>query len=236
MLPDVTGTAVRDIFDRINRNSRKLTPQELRHAKYDGWFSKSVESEAEKEEWKRLGVVTAARAKRMADVQFISELMAITIKRTLQGFDQDALDDLYADYDDLEVQPTFVEEDFRETFENTKEYLRVLLEIDSELLSYLKIQSHFYTLWGYLTLEASRRPSPAELAPIYGQFLARVVTRLALPVSESASANPAANQLAEISYAINTRGANTDFTPRQARHNALVAALHGAEVQVDEGQ
>ncbi|MCA9248708.1 MAG: DUF262 domain-containing protein, partial [Planctomycetales bacterium] len=37
-LPSDNETEINNIFDRLNRNVKKLTPQELRHAKYDGKF------------------------------------------------------------------------------------------------------------------------------------------------------------------------------------------------------
>lgn len=80
MLPSVNEATIRDTFERINRNSRKLERQEIRHAKYDGWLITEAEAEAEKSEWKDFGVVTTARAKRMSDVQFISELFVINLK------------------------------------------------------------------------------------------------------------------------------------------------------------
>ncbi len=36
VLPDVSDASVKNIFERINRNSRRLVPQELLHAKYEG--------------------------------------------------------------------------------------------------------------------------------------------------------------------------------------------------------
>lgn len=238
MLPDVNESTIRNIFDRINRNARKLTPQELRHAKYDGWFIDTAEAEADKEEWREFRVVTTGRSKRMLDVQFISELMAITIKHELQGFDQDALDDLYAEYDDLSEQPTFVEDDFRESFEETKAYIRELLEIDGKLIDYLKIQNHLYTLWGYLTLESSSRLPPDVLAPLYRQFLDGVKARLADPLLAATLADDQdPDELgAELRYALNVRGASTDLPARRARHDAIVLTLNGAETLVDEGQ
>ena len=46
-----------------------------------------------------LGVVTAARAKRMRDVQFISELLLMILEEEIVGFDQDYLDKKYAEYE-----------------------------------------------------------------------------------------------------------------------------------------
>ena len=101
MLSDFNDAAIRNTFKRINRDSRKLTAQEMHHAKYDGWYISFSEAEAEKQEWKDFGVVTTARAKRMADVQFLSELFAVAIRQKLLGFDQDALDEQYAEYEDI---------------------------------------------------------------------------------------------------------------------------------------
>jgi hypothetical protein len=41
-------------------------------------------------------------AKRMQDVQFISELLLVSIEGTVHGFDQDVLTEKYAEYDSLE--------------------------------------------------------------------------------------------------------------------------------------
>jgi hypothetical protein len=93
---------VNQAFDRLNRNMRKLEPQELRHARWDGWFIRLVEGECEDPTWNKLGIVTKARAKRMKDAQFISELLLVLIEETQHGFDQEMLDAAYAKYDDLE--------------------------------------------------------------------------------------------------------------------------------------
>lgn len=231
MLPDVSDSSVRNIFERINRNSRKLMPQELRHAKYDGWFVSFAEAEAEKQEWRDLGVVTNSRIKRMADVQFISELMVIEIKKRLSGFDQDSLDDIYAEYDDLTDQAIFVEDDFRQRFESSKRYIQSLLSIEPSLLETLKVQSHFYTLWGYLCLEAPRLKTPQEFIPTYRQFISDVTA--AQNEALQAADNKRANYMQAVAkYSNNTRGASTDLTPRLNRHQALVTAIYGAEAVV----
>lgn len=51
MLDSVDNAKVKEIFDRYNRTSKNLERQELRHAKYDGWFAKYAEEEAKKVEW-----------------------------------------------------------------------------------------------------------------------------------------------------------------------------------------
>jgi len=98
MIDVVEGSVVNEVFDRLNRNARKLTAQELRHAKFEGWLISQVEVESVREEWRTLGVATPARAKRMVDSQFISELMLVILEERVLGFDQDALDELYSKY------------------------------------------------------------------------------------------------------------------------------------------
>ncbi|MEK8105766.1 DUF262 domain-containing protein [Micromonospora sp. M12] len=46
-LPSTDESTLNNIFDRINRNVAKLTPQELRHAKYSGVFATSADKLAE---------------------------------------------------------------------------------------------------------------------------------------------------------------------------------------------
>lgn len=232
MLPDVSDAMLRNIFERINRNSRKLTPQEMRHAKYDGWFITTAEAEAEKQEWKDFRLATAARMKRMADVQFISELLGTIIRQEIAGFDQDALDDLYAEYEDLSEQSTFIEEDFLMEVERLKSKIHEALTIEPVLVDFLKVQSHFYTLWGYMALEKARLIPVAEFTPKYFQFMRDARALIAapeagLPAGDAEAQDPYLQAVAD--YAANTRGASTDLRQRLKRRDALLIAIHGAE-------
>lgn len=224
MLPSVNEAAIRDTFERINRNSRKLERQEIRHAKYDGWFINEAEAEAEKAEWKDFGVVTTARAKRMSDVQFISELMAVNLKGRIHGFDQDWLDELYAEYEDLEESGVFVEDDFRDIIEEKKGIISRLVELKPDVKSYLKVLAHFYTLWGFLSLEAGEEFDVDKFAPVYVDFMERVT--LAIRDAGGDDFQDSFEDTVRI-YATNSRGASTDLTPRQSRHDQLKLAMAG---------
>jgi hypothetical protein len=107
---DVTdGVIINTVFDRLNRNARKLERQEIRHARFDGWFISMAENEAENnEEWGSWGVVTKARARRMKDVQSISELLIVILESRIDGFDQDYIDEIYAGYDDVNEISSFL--------------------------------------------------------------------------------------------------------------------------------
>ncbi|HTT77691.1 MAG TPA: DUF262 domain-containing protein [Candidatus Binataceae bacterium] len=227
MLPDVSDAAVRNIFDRINRNARKLMPQEMRHAKYEGWFIATAEAEAEKREWKEFGISTAARIKRMADVQFISELLLLLIHKKIEGFDQDLLDDIYAEYEDITDQSSFVEDDVFDEIERIKAYISEALQYESELQDYTKVQSHFYSLWAYVALEQEKLLPSAQFSSKYFKFLTDVTAAIKAELPETTEEPDGSYQRAVFDYAVNARGASTDLTPRINRHNALVLALHG---------
>ena len=225
MLPDVSEAMIRSIFERINRNSRRLTSQELRHAKYEGWFISFVETEAARAEWVNFGVVTASRAKRMADVQFISELCAAILTQRVLGFSQNFLDDLYAEYEDTSELGDFQEDAFLLSVEHCKHRISDLIGRAPDILQHLRTQSHFYSLWTYTHF--TQRDWDDDSSRTYATFLQAVQDLLA--------AGPAAADLEVLrlqgvdpqvfDYAMNTRGANTDETPRLARHNALLATL-----------
>ncbi len=64
------SSVIKEVFDRLNRNSKNLNEQELRHAKYSGWFVTEVEKETENVFWETVKVSTKNKAKRMRDFFF----------------------------------------------------------------------------------------------------------------------------------------------------------------------
>ena len=238
MLPDASEASIRSTFERINRNSRKLSSQELRHAKYDGWFAGTAEVEAERQEWRDFGISTTARSKRMSDVQFISELMQITIKREIFGFDQNGLDDLYAEFDDPSEKEDFSEDEFRQNFDATRSFVKQAVDAVPTLSSYLRVQIHFYTLWGYLSKRLGSWLPVEEFAPKYAVFLNDVAAYIASPTQapEGADQLSIAYHDAVALYATNARGASTDSLQRGGRQDALVIAIHGPGAADHEGQ
>lgn len=223
MLPEVSDAAIRNTFERINRNSRKLTPQEMRHAKYDGWFITFVETEASQSEWKTFGIVTTARTKRMADIQFISELCAVTLKGKILGFDQDDLDEIYAEYEEITENQDFIEEEFRSSISRTKTIISEILRAHPSIKDFLKVQSHFYSLWCYLSIINTNDIDPESFGAAYLSFMDKVSAHLNHQGTSTEEDDH--SQAAVIAYASHSRGATTDLSPRTQRHEALVSAL-----------
>jgi hypothetical protein len=227
MLGTVEAAIVDEIFARVNRNSRKLERQELRHAKYDGWFINYVESESEKDEWKELNVVTTSRAKRMKDVQFLSELFFLVLDNKIVGFDQDYLDTNYAKYDNpQETLPNFSEEDFSEKIERIKTYLLKMEKKNECLTKYAKGFGNLYSLWAVVALNLEALRAPSTLAIHYQEFMDKVLEITAQERPEELLSGKNAELYREpYNYYIYSLGPVTDLPLRERRNIALKSAL-----------
>ncbi len=223
MIDVADGSVVNSVFERLNRNVRKLTRQELRHAKFDGWFITQAEAEAGHQEWCDLGIVTTSRAKRMLDVQFISELMFVVLENEMTGFNQDAIDNLYARYDDhVDTVPTLDVDEFNQRFSKIRS-LVVEMNSDGAISDYAKGFGDFYTLWALVGL--SDRPiRPKQLAQRYTAFIGKVQLLRKQPDPEAFLRNKD-NYSLPSTYYHNSRGASTDLAPRKKRYEALKAAI-----------
>ncbi|MBA4866707.1 DUF262 domain-containing protein [Streptomyces sp. PSKA54] len=175
-LPTTDDSTLNNIFDRINRNVARLTPQELRHARYNGQFARTCEELAE-----ILPVVLApdfprfapASRRQMKDVEFVTNLLLLT-EEGVRAYSQDDLDREYGSREDEWSEQQRVDVEFRET-------IRTMSEIYPELLSgagkRLKNQADFYSLYGAI-LELSRQgalPGKAEMNERLASFMNVVV-------------------------------------------------------------
>lgn len=228
-LPTVDEAVVNNVFERINRNSRKLTRQELRHAKFEGWAIKFLEAQAENDDWERLGVVTRARSKRMADVQFLSELLMVVVGGGIFGFDQDGIDQFYADYDNPDEVGDLNTDDISDRFNFLRHFIMRIVEVNPDTKVFIRTFVNFYTLWSYLELsklELNIEQDPQSFAPLYLRFMQRVKEISANPLRRNAKDGPEA-QLDEWAtiYVANASGASTDQAPRAGRFQALRGGL-----------
>jgi len=226
MIDVIEVSIVNEVFDRLNRNSRKLTRQEMRHARFDGWFIQLAESEAENDTWIELKIATKARAKRMADVQFLSELLLTLMHGKVTGFDQDAIDEICAEFDDLdEITGGFLEDEFRNKLLRLKVFLSELERSENLVTTYGKSLTHFYSLWAYLCLQ-EELPVISEFATKYHLFMQKVFK---IQGEENFLLSLADEDKDEYSHALsysdNSRGASTEAPQRLARHDAMIAEI-----------
>ena len=230
MLDAVEPAVVREIFDRYNRTSKNLERQELRHARFDGWLTKFTESEAAKDEWKDLGVVTTGTARRMRDVQFIAELVQVILLRGVQGFDQDGLDDLYAEFDQpAESRPEFIEQEFLDRFEAAKALLLGIERHNKAVVTYGRSNANMYSLWCVLVLKSVELPTVEKLAEGYQAFMTEVVRLSQLQGTGEEDVPAAELGRPEWRYVENLRGASTEKPQRTVRFEELAAALRAKD-------
>jgi len=215
MLDSVEQSLIDEVFERLNRNSRKLERQELRHAKYDGWLINFLEQETESSIWKDLGIATSSRAKRMKDVQFLSELALILSTGEINSFDQDQLDQFYADYDNPDEDlPDFNEEAFTNSFWGVRDFIVDMNEHNNCVNDHAKSFMHFYTLWSVVALNFIEISTPNEIADKYLAFMEDYNK-----YRDNQHDITDTRLKKYIDYSV---GANTEHSHRLARYEALV--------------
>ena len=223
-IPD--GSVVNEVFDRLNRNARKLTRQELRHAKFDGWLISEAENECEREEWKKIGVVTTARAKRMTDTQFLSELILVVLKEDIIGFDQDVLDQMYADYEDAtDTLEGFSQEDIRQRITTAKNYILEMEEKGRVVSEFTTGFAHFYTLWAFVVLAVDLPPADG-ITDRYTKFMTEVnLLHAQKDLGEFLRERGEGQYKLPLTYLRHYRGPSTDLKPRRERLESLQSSL-----------
>jgi len=216
---------INEVFERLNRTSRKLERQELRHAKYDGWFITMAEKEAEKEDWERLGIVTKARMRRMKDVQCISELLTVLLKKRFVEYSQDEVDVIYAEYDaPHETIPDFNENEFQRRLDSAKDYILTMEHHNEAVTKFARGFNDFYSLWSFVVLNHRRLPSPDSAADKYSEFMDRIMT-LAKMKDIKLSREYETSYPDAYRYLKNSGRAGSDQLQREARNSILESHL-----------
>ena len=216
-LPSTDEGTLNNIFDRINRNVARLTPQELRHAKYSGVFASKAEelsdflSQQLPPDFPR---ITPASRRQMRDVELVAQLLLLT-ERGVETYSQDALDRAYRDRDEEWEASLDAEQEFRSV-------IKVLREWANEILGgptrRLRNQADFYALYGaILDLEREGRlPSREESVARLNTFMTIVSD------DEARVADIDANR-----YYDATRSASNDAAQRRDRIRILKEVLAG---------
>ncbi len=220
-IDSVNGTNIEEVFDRVNRNARNLQPQELRHARFNGWFINYVEEESDTEFWWQFKISTRERDKRMKNVQFISELLMVVLNEKIIGFDQSEIDKTYATYDDIEelIETGLFElDDFIIKINNLKKFILDANNHNDNLIKFIGgSNNNFYTLFSYIVI--NNPPDPNLFADSYVVFMDLVST-----VKEKLDQGQEVNGDA-LRYFNNSKGASTDLFQRTERLNALANSI-----------
>ena len=147
-LPTADESVINNIFDRINRNVAKLTPQELRHARFSGEFIQTVEENTDyintvfNYEFPR---IAPQSRKQMKDVELIAQVSLLLEEGVPKGYSKDDLDKIFSDNDTEWENKNQVEIEFKKIVDILVE---ILNEDDSnKIRDKFKTQVDFYTLF-----------------------------------------------------------------------------------------
>ena len=149
-LPEMDNRQLREMFQRLNRNTVVLNSQELRHATYWGQFISCVETLADDVRWTELGVFTPNEVRRMLDIEYISELVVAHLHGIQNK--KEELDTYYELYEQEFEERSHVENLFNSVL---GEIRAVLPELNA---TRWRKKSDFYTLFLVIAERARELP------------------------------------------------------------------------------
>lgn len=214
-LPVNEESIINNIFDRINRNVAKLTPQELRHARYDGQFMTVCDDltiwmlEQLPQNFPRFSVQSK---KQMKDVEFVA-LLLLLIEEGPKSYSQADLDEAFAGRDESWEAKNSVEDLFRLTIQMIKSVVTVDLQ-DTRLRN----QADFYSLFGAL-VEINKIGGALEVQ-VMTEALKRFLAKL-----DDEGAREADAELSE--YWLAARSNSNDKGQREVRIKIVKKVLLG---------
>lgn len=216
-LPSEEEGVIGSIFDRINRNMAKLTPQELRHAKFNGQFISKAEDATEKI-LRELGDgfpnIASQQKRQMKDVELIANLLLL-LEVGAQGYSATQLDEEFSKRDEgWENADEIVAK-----FDSTVRRLKLLLESPTGgflRTSRLRNQADFYSLFGM----AAVLPEGSDWSKVAAALKTFIET-----VNDDAARGE--NELA-LAYYEAARSASNDAGPRKLRIATLLKVAEDA--------
>jgi len=164
---------INNIFERINKNIAKLTPQELRHARLDGCFIKASENLTEwmADELPNIPRMTRKSLNQMKDVEYTSLLLLLS-DEGVKVYLAEELDEAFTNRDSTWDK----EEEVMEQFKGIISKIIHLVDAENGLLkkSRLRNQADLYGIFGAIHQSESLSISYDESAKNLNTFLAKV--------------------------------------------------------------
>lgn len=220
-LPSSDEKIIGGIFDRINRNVIKLSPQELRHAKFSGSFITTVE---ELTTWmfnqlngdnKNFPNIDSRTKKQMKDVEMVAQLL-LFLEEGVRAYSQDYLDLAFSERDSNWELKEDIEDEFRKTIEAIKK----IIELSQENLTNtrLKNQADFYSFFGAIA-ELKR-----DNKLVINQEIGETIYRFLEQVSNEEKRN---NNQEALDYYNAVKFSFTDTGPRKTRIKIMKSVILG---------
>lgn len=214
-LPSDQESILREVFERINKNIAKLTPQELRHARLDGEFIRAAE---ELTHWlaaqmpRDVPRMPSQIRAQMKDVEFTAQLL-LHLEEGNRSHNQDELDDAFVQRDSSWPEGHATRERFRETM---TQIAKLFGEPNGDELVKTRLhnQADFYSLFGAV----AQINNPAPPIHKWRDSLRRFVE--AVDDEHQRRVNPDAEK-----YFKAARSNSNDQTPRRERIEILTCVL-----------
>lgn len=152
-LPSANENIINDVFDRINRNTSRLTRQELRHARFAGRFIKSSEELAE---WmlrqlpQNFPNLAARSYRQMKDVELVAQLLLL-LEVGPRSYSQDDLDEAFSERDAAWEGEAEITDSFRQTITLVRNVVVADDAGPSLTRGRLRNQADFYSLFGAIS-------------------------------------------------------------------------------------
>jgi Protein of unknown function DUF262 len=221
-LPTNEEGLINGIFERINRNTAKLTRQELRHARFSGLFITAAEQLAEwmtKQLPDNFPRFESQSRKQMKDVELVAGLLLL-IEDGIGGYSQDDLDRAFSDRDVEWEDAADTEQRFREVTDFVNQ-LVLLPQQESLLRSRLRNQADFYSLFGAINelievADPALNTSKDELASRLRSFVEIVDDDVSRVKNEAATR-----------YLNAARSNSNDLGQRKQRVETITTVLRG---------
>jgi hypothetical protein len=221
-LPTNEEGLINGIFERINKNTAKLTRQELRHARFNGLFITAAEQLADwmvKQLPDNFPRFDSQSRKQMKDVELVASLL-LFIEEGVSGYSQDDLDKAFSDRDVVWEDAADTEQRFREVIEFIA--LLVFLPLENPLSrSRLRNQADFYSLFGSLAEGLDTQD------PVLQQDKVDLATRLEAFLEIVEDDQRRAQNDSAARYLNAARSNSNDVGQRKSRVEIITAALRG---------
>lgn len=218
-LPTTDQGTLNNIFDRINRNVARLTPQELRHAQFSGTFAQAVDASSDFFESalpKDFPRIAPTSKRQMKDVEFVAQLLLL-VERGVETHSQADLDLAYKDRDDDWPERSVVTAEFHKVTQTLNEWAEPILASKARRL---RNQADFYSLFA-VVLNKSRDgslPDSATASSRLEAFFDLVESETSRQVNDDAKR-----------YYEAARSASNDAGQRKERVRILSKVLSGED-------
>jgi len=219
-LPSADISIINNIFDRINRNVAKLTPQELRHARFNGAFISTTEQLAE---W--LAITLPRNVPRfggqskmqMKDVEFVAVLL-LYLEEGAKGQSQADLDEAFAARDVAWERQAETENLFRQTISILQDLFGTYERPNDLATTRARNQADFYSLFAAVAnrLRDNTLPPIEQMIEVVREFVRLVEDDERRITSPEATA-----------YYEAARSASNDKGPRETRIEIMERVLAG---------